>query len=125
MKTRILCCALAFAGGLAGTAWADDLSTSVMPPTPVTTGVVAGAPPAPAVVAAPPPPPPAPVVVQPPPPPPPVVQAPVVAPEPPKPVAKPVEVITTRCEERLRVGSDFLFDFDRAELRTEAAPALA
>jgi outer membrane protein OmpA-like peptidoglycan-associated protein len=36
-----------------------------------------------------------------------------------------VEVITSTCEERLRVGSDFLFDFDRAELRTEAQPALA
>jgi outer membrane protein OmpA-like peptidoglycan-associated protein len=237
MKTRIFCCTLALAGGLTGAAWADELSTSVMRPTPVTTGVVAGqlpggqgatsyyvaldlmagslvtqlqvagtpntdkrldlelldanaratdsiyvmagldrkgeatktfpidragryvvrlkaegketgtycvllggsalpnvkapncpAPPAPAVVAAPPPPPPAPAVVQPPPAPPPppvVVQAPVVAPEPPKPVAKPVEVITTRCEERLRVGSDFLFDFDRAEIRAEAAPALA
>jgi outer membrane protein OmpA-like peptidoglycan-associated protein len=233
MKTRILCCALAFAGGLAGAAWADDLSTSVMRPTPVTTGVVAGqlpggqgatsyyvaldlvagslvtqlqvagtpntdkrldlelldanaratdsfyvmagldrkgeatktfpidragryvvrlkvdgketgtycvllggsalpnvkapncpAPLAPAVMAAPPPSPPAPAVVQPPPPPA-VVQAPVVAPEPPNSVAKPVEVITTRCEERLRVGSDFLFDFDRAEIRAEAAPALA
>jgi outer membrane protein OmpA-like peptidoglycan-associated protein len=232
MKMRILCLTLALAGGLAGAARADDLSTSVMRPTPVTTGVVAGplpggqgatsyyvaldlvagnlmtqlqitgtpntdkrldlelldanaraadslyvmagldrkgeatktfpidragryvvrlkvegketgtycvllggsalpnvkapncpAPPAPAVVAAPAPPP-APVAVQPPPPPA-VVQAPVVVPEPPKPVAKPVEVITTRCEERLRVGSDFLFDFDRAELRPEAAPALA
>lgn len=39
--------------------------------------------------------------------------------------AKPVEVITSKCEERLRVGSDFLFDFDRAELRSEAEPALA
>lgn len=36
-----------------------------------------------------------------------------------------VEVITTKCEERLRVGSDVLFDFDRADLRSEAAPALA
>jgi outer membrane protein OmpA-like peptidoglycan-associated protein len=224
MKTRILCWTLALAGGLAGAAWADDLSTSVMRPTPVATGVVAGplpggqgatsyyialdlvagdlvtqlqvagtpntprrldlelldasaravdssyvmaglerkgeatktfpidragryvvrlkvegketgtycvllggsalpnvkapncpAPPAPAVVAVSPPP--APPVVQPPP--------PAVAPEPPKPVAKTIEVITTKCEERLRVGSDFLFDFDRAELRAEAAPALA
>jgi len=46
-------------------------------------------------------------------------------PEAPKPVAKAVEVIVSKCEERLRVGSDFLFDFDRAELRGEAAPALA
>ena|SRR2546430_2489936 len=233
MKMRVLCCALVFAAGFAGGASADDLSISVMRPTPVTTGVVAGplpggqgatsyyvaldlvagnlvtqlqvagtpntdkrldlelldasarasdsvyvmagldrkgevtktfpidragryvvrvkaegketgtycvllggsalpnvkspncpappAPPAPAVVAAPPPPPPAPAVV---PPPPAVVQAPVVVPEPPKPVAKAIEVITTKCEERLRVGSDFLFDFDRAELRPEAAPAL-
>lgn len=36
-----------------------------------------------------------------------------------------VEVITTKCEERLRVGSDFLFDFDRADLRPDATPALA
>jgi outer membrane protein OmpA-like peptidoglycan-associated protein len=47
------------------------------------------------------------------------------APEPPRQVAKAVEVIVSKCEERLRVGSDFLFDFDRAELRSEAAPALA
>ncbi|MBV9970918.1 MAG: OmpA family protein [Xanthobacteraceae bacterium] len=45
--------------------------------------------------------------------------------ETPKVVAKPVEVIVAKCEERLRVGSDFLFDFDRAELRPEAEPALA
>jgi outer membrane protein OmpA-like peptidoglycan-associated protein len=41
------------------------------------------------------------------------------------PAAKPVEVIVSACEERLRVGSDFLFDFDRAEVRAEAEPALA
>jgi outer membrane protein OmpA-like peptidoglycan-associated protein len=35
-----------------------------------------------------------------------------------------VEVIVSKCEERLRVGSDFLFDFDRAEVRWEAAPTL-
>jgi outer membrane protein OmpA-like peptidoglycan-associated protein len=40
-------------------------------------------------------------------------------------LTKQVEVITSKCEERLRVGSDFLFDFDRAELRTEAEPTLA
>jgi outer membrane protein OmpA-like peptidoglycan-associated protein len=40
-------------------------------------------------------------------------------------ITKQVEVITSKCEERLRVGSDFLFDFDRAELRSEAEPALA
>jgi outer membrane protein OmpA-like peptidoglycan-associated protein len=34
------------------------------------------------------------------------------------------EVITSRCEERLRVGADFLFDFDRAEVRPEAGPTL-
>jgi outer membrane protein OmpA-like peptidoglycan-associated protein len=37
---------------------------------------------------------------------------------------KSVEVLVSKCEERLRVGSDFLFDFDRAEIRPEAAPAL-
>jgi len=37
---------------------------------------------------------------------------------------KAVEVIVSKCEERLRVGSDFLFDFDRAELRPEADQAL-
>jgi outer membrane protein OmpA-like peptidoglycan-associated protein len=51
--------------------------------------------------------------------------APQPVPQAPKPVAKAVEVIVSKCEERLRVGSDFLFDFDRAELRSEAAPALA
>jgi outer membrane protein OmpA-like peptidoglycan-associated protein len=82
--------------------------------------------PAPAAAAAP-----APIRVAPPPvrvepvaPPPPVV---VVAPPPPPPVeaAKPVEVIVSRCEERLRVGSDFLFDFDRYEVRPEADVALS
>ncbi len=34
------------------------------------------------------------------------------------------EVITTKCEERLRVGSDFLFDFDRADVRPEAGQTL-
>jgi outer membrane protein OmpA-like peptidoglycan-associated protein len=40
------------------------------------------------------------------------------------PAPKPVEVIVSKCEERLRVGSDFLFDFDRAEVRPEADAAL-
>jgi outer membrane protein OmpA-like peptidoglycan-associated protein len=232
MKTRILGCALLLAGGLANAALAEDLSTSIMRPTPVdpATGLVAGhlpggqgsksfyvaidlvagdlitqlqvdgtantdkridlellntsaravdsvyvmaglerkgeatktfpidragryvvrltaagkeagtycvlmggsalptarapgcpappAPPAPAVTVAAPPPP-AVTAAAPPPPPPPVV------PEPPKQVAKAVEVIVSKCEERLRVGSDFLFDFNRAEIRAEAAPALA
>ena len=49
-----------------------------------------------------------------------------VAPVPtPAPAAKPVEVIVSACEERLRVGSDVLFDFDRADVRIEAEPALA
>jgi outer membrane protein OmpA-like peptidoglycan-associated protein len=34
------------------------------------------------------------------------------------------EIIVSKCEERLRVGSDFLFDFDRAEVRPEAGPTL-
>src|SRR5262249_14994123 len=55
---------------------------------------------------------PAPVAVAPPPPPPPPA------------VAQPVEVIVSKCEERLRVGSDFLFDFDRADVRPEADVAL-
>jgi outer membrane protein OmpA-like peptidoglycan-associated protein len=226
MKTCLFGCALALASGLAGPAWADDLSASIMRPTPVdaATGLVAGplpggqgsksyyvaldliagdlitqlqvagtpntgkridlelldasaraldsvyvmagldpkgettktfpidrpgryvvrltaegketgtycvlmggtalptarAPgcPVPAATAAVSPPPPAPIpafrlVPQP------------AAPETPKPVAKAVEVIVSKCEERLRVGSDFLFDFDRAEIRSEAAPALA
>jgi outer membrane protein OmpA-like peptidoglycan-associated protein len=37
---------------------------------------------------------------------------------------KAVEVIVSKCEERLRVDSDFLFDFDRAELRPAADKAL-
>jgi outer membrane protein OmpA-like peptidoglycan-associated protein len=44
---------------------------------------------------------------------------------PPAPPAPPVDVIVSTCEERLRVGSDFLFDFDRADVREEAEPALA
>jgi outer membrane protein OmpA-like peptidoglycan-associated protein len=73
---------------------------------------------APAIVVAAPPPPP---------PPPPVVVEVKPAPKPVEVATAPkaVEVITTKCEERLRVGSDFLFDFDRAELRSEAEPALA
>jgi outer membrane protein OmpA-like peptidoglycan-associated protein len=53
------------------------------------------------------------------------IAKPVELPPPPKVVEKPVEVIVSKCEERLRVGSDFLFDFDRAEVRPEADPALA
>jgi outer membrane protein OmpA-like peptidoglycan-associated protein len=44
---------------------------------------------------------------------------------PPPPAVQAVEVIVSKCEERLRVGADFLFDFDRAELRSEADAALA
>ncbi len=88
---------------------------------------------APVVVAAPPPPPPPPQRVEAPAPPPaaspPTTSVEVLKPNP-RPVevltaAKAVEVITSKCEERLRVGSDFLFDFNRAELRSEAEPALA
>jgi len=69
------------------------------------------------------------IVVTPPPAPAPMVRvvtvapAPVVTPPPP-PAPKPVEIIVSKCEERLRVGSDFLFDFDRAEVRPEADAAL-
>jgi outer membrane protein OmpA-like peptidoglycan-associated protein len=34
------------------------------------------------------------------------------------------EIIASKCEERLRVGSDFLFDFDRADVLPEAGPML-
>jgi outer membrane protein OmpA-like peptidoglycan-associated protein len=60
--------------------------------------------------------------------PPPVdVKEPVVPPPPPpfRAEFKAVEVIKSQCEERLRVGSDFLFDFDRADVRPEADEALA
>jgi outer membrane protein OmpA-like peptidoglycan-associated protein len=40
------------------------------------------------------------------------------------PAPKPIEIVVGQCEERLRVGADFLFDFNRAELRAEATPAL-
>ena len=46
--------------------------------------------------------------------------APVVAPPPPK----GVEIIESRCEQRLRIGADVLFDFDRAEIRSDAYDAL-
>jgi outer membrane protein OmpA-like peptidoglycan-associated protein len=52
-------------------------------------------------------------------PPPVIVEAPV-----PPPPPRNYEVIVSKCEERLRVGSDFLFDFDRAEVRPEAGPTL-
>ena len=51
------------------------------------------------------------------------IAPPSVAPPPPAPKA--VEVIVGRCEERLRVRADFLFDFDRSVVRPEAAGALA
>jgi outer membrane protein OmpA-like peptidoglycan-associated protein len=43
---------------------------------------------------------------------------------PPPPAPQAVEVITTKCEQRLRVGSEVLFDFDKATLRPEARPAM-
>ena len=48
------------------------------------------------------------------------------APAPPPAMEKPksVEVIESKCEQRLRVGSEVLFDFDKATLRPEAAPAM-
>ena len=73
------------------------------------------------------PPAPAPVVMTPPPAPAPTVRVVTIEPTPvvaPPPAPKPVEVIVSKCEERLRVGSDFLFDFDRAEVRPEADVAL-
>jgi outer membrane protein OmpA-like peptidoglycan-associated protein len=86
-------------------------------PAAVAAAVVAPPAPPPVVVAPPPPPTPAPVVETPPPAPAPKVVEVVPAP-------KPVEVIVSKCEERLRVGSDFLFDFDRAQVRPEADVAL-
>jgi len=63
-----------------------------------------------------------------------VPAAPAALPTPPAPAAVKVvevpprshnfEVILAKCEERLRVGSDFLFDFDRADVRSEAGPTL-
>ncbi len=40
------------------------------------------------------------------------------------PTPKAVEVIVAKCEERLRVGADFLFDFDHSDLRPGSAAAL-
>jgi outer membrane protein OmpA-like peptidoglycan-associated protein len=42
----------------------------------------------------------------------------------PPPPPKSVEVVTTRCEQRLRVGSEVLFDFDKSAIRPEARPAI-
>ncbi len=36
-----------------------------------------------------------------------------------------IELVESRCEQRLRVGSDLFFDFDSAGIRPEAAPTLA
>jgi outer membrane protein OmpA-like peptidoglycan-associated protein len=71
----------------------------------------------PTAAAARPAPPPAAIVTAPPPAPP--VKA-AEAPQPPR----NYEVIVSKCEERLRVGSDFLFAFDRADMRPEAGPTL-
>lgn len=35
-----------------------------------------------------------------------------------------IEVIESKCEQRLRIGSDVLFDFDKAETRSNAEPTL-
>jgi outer membrane protein OmpA-like peptidoglycan-associated protein len=35
-----------------------------------------------------------------------------------------VEVVTTRCEQRLRVGSEVLFDFNKSDIRPDALPAI-
>lgn len=35
-----------------------------------------------------------------------------------------IEVVESKCEQRLRIGADVLFDFDRAETREDAAPTL-
>jgi outer membrane protein OmpA-like peptidoglycan-associated protein len=42
----------------------------------------------------------------------------------PAPLPKIVEVIESRCEQRLRIGSDVLFDFDRSNIRSDAGLAL-
>jgi outer membrane protein OmpA-like peptidoglycan-associated protein len=36
-----------------------------------------------------------------------------------------IELVESRCEQRLRVGSDLFFDFDSAGIRAEAGPTLA
>jgi outer membrane protein OmpA-like peptidoglycan-associated protein len=60
------------------------------------------------------------------------ISAPAPAPVQPAPAPTPVvvpprsfEVISSKCEERLRIGSDLLFDFDRSEVRSEAESAIA
>ena len=40
------------------------------------------------------------------------------------PPPKTVEIVTTPCEQRMRVGSEVLFDFDKATIRAEARPAI-
>lgn len=47
-----------------------------------------------------------------------------VPPPPLPPPPKTVEVVTTACEQRLRVGSELLFDFDKSAIRPEGRPAL-
>jgi outer membrane protein OmpA-like peptidoglycan-associated protein len=74
--------------------------------------------PAPRIEASPAAPPPAPRVEAVLKPPPPAVEA---APPPPP---KTVEVVRTQCEERMRIGSEFLFDFDKSAIRPEARPAI-
>jgi len=88
------------------------------PKCPAAAGAAVVTPPAPSpVVVAAPAPAPAPAVEAPPPAP--AAKVVEVAPAP-----RQIEVIVSQCEERLRVGSDFLFDFDRAQVRPEADAAL-
>src|SRR5579864_3271020 len=105
---------------------ATGCPVATAPPAPVAIAPPPSVTPAPEPVAAP-----APVVA--PAPPPVVAEAPVRVPDistPPRQIEvlssppRAIEVITSKCEERLRVGADFLFDFDRSELRPEAEPAL-
>lgn len=58
--------------------------------------------------------------------PPPAVRTETVTTPPPAvpPPPKSVEIVTTRCEQRLRVGSEVLFDFDKSDIRPEARPAI-
>jgi outer membrane protein OmpA-like peptidoglycan-associated protein len=50
--------------------------------------------------------------------------APRIGAAPPPPPPKTVEVVTTQCEQRLRIGSEVLFDFDKSAIRPQVRPAI-
>jgi outer membrane protein OmpA-like peptidoglycan-associated protein len=106
-----------------------DPASAAHPPAPRIAEALVVPPMPPRVEAAPPSPPPIARVEVTAPPPPPRLEITPPSPPPaveaaPPPLPKTVEIVTTKCEERLRVASEVLFDFDKSAIRPEARPAI-